>query len=470
MSRRRSVENSKHSSRPRDEADAGAGGGDDDGGYNPRTREFEFQGPYAGPAAIILGLPALTWAFAHFCGPAGWPAVPGGGPWAAALAPRALAAAIASTWSLEVFALYCVWWLGLALLALVLPGPTVLGAPLRDGRALPYKLNGLASLLVVAAAAAGVQAVKPGGVGLAWLHEHAAQVATASIAFSFGLSVYLYAASFARDGPGPRGVRQLAEGGNSGVALYDFFIGRELNPRAFSNQLDLKFFCELRPGLFLWLLMNASAAVAQYEATGALDTSLALVCALQGYYVLDSVLNERSILTTMDITTDGFGFMLAFGDLAWVPGTYALQARYLAPRPLRMSSGATAAVVAVALAGMYVFRAANGEKDAFKRDPAAPAFAGVKYVLTPTGTRLLAEGSWWGRARHINYLADWVMALAWSLATGFGTPVTYFYPLYFAVLLVHRDLRDGEKCHKKYGKAWEEYCRRVPYHIVPGVY
>ena len=27
---------------------------------------------------------------------------------------------------------------------------------------------------------------------------------------------------------------------------------------------------------------------------------------------------QAAILTTMDITTDGFGFMLAFGDLAWV--------------------------------------------------------------------------------------------------------------------------------------------------------
>ena len=27
----------------------------------------------------------------------------------------------------------------------------------------------------------------------------------------------------------------------------------------------------------------------------------------------------------MDITTDGFGFMLAFGDLAWVPFIYSLQ-------------------------------------------------------------------------------------------------------------------------------------------------
>lgn len=38
----------------------------------------------------------------------------------------------------------------------------------------------------------------------------------------------------------------------------------------------------------------------------------------------------------MDITHDGFGFMLAFGDIAWVPFTYSLQAQFLLrhPQPL----------------------------------------------------------------------------------------------------------------------------------------
>lgn len=42
------------------------------------------------------------------------------------------------------------------------------------------------------------------------------------------------------------------------------------------------------------------------------------------------------------------------------------------------------------------------------------------------------------------------MALAWSLPTGFQTPVTYFYVVYFAVLLIHRQRRDDEKCEQKY--------------------
>lgn len=36
-----------------------------------------------------------------------------------------------------------------------------------------------------------------------------------------------------------------------GNPLYDFFIGRELNPRV--GNFDLKYFCELRPGLIGWV-------------------------------------------------------------------------------------------------------------------------------------------------------------------------------------------------------------------------
>lgn len=38
-----------------------------------------------------------------------------------------------------------------------------------------------------------------------------------------------------------------------GNAIYDFFIGRELNPRI--GTFDLKYFCELRPGLIGWVCL-----------------------------------------------------------------------------------------------------------------------------------------------------------------------------------------------------------------------
>ena len=68
----------------------------------------------------------------------------------------------------------------------------------------------------------------------------------------------------------------------------------------------------------------------------------------------------------MDITTDGFGFMLAVGDLAWVPFVYSLQARYLVFKPVELGPVWTTAVFLVNLTGYYIFRAANGEKNDFR--------------------------------------------------------------------------------------------------------
>jgi Ergosterol biosynthesis ERG4/ERG24 family len=48
------------------------------------------------------------------------------------------------------------------------------------------------------------------------------------------------------------------------------------------------------------------------------------------------------------------------------------------------------------------------------------------------------------------------MSLAWSFATGFETPITYFYPAYFLVLLMHRQIRDDENCHIKYVRRFPD--------------
>lgn len=92
-----------------------------------------------------------------------------------------------------------------------------------------------------------------------------------------------------------------------------------------------------------------------------------LVLIFEGYYIIDAVLNEPAILTTMDITTDGFGWMLSFGDLAWVPALYSLQARFLSNtyRPLNTASDYIflTVVVVLGILGMMIFRGANSQKD-----------------------------------------------------------------------------------------------------------
>lgn len=55
-------------------------------------------------------------------------------------------------------------------------------------------------------------------------------------------------------------------------------------------------------------------------------------------------------------------------------------------------------------------------------------------------------------------------------ARGFGMLITYFYIVYFAVLLIHRERRDEQDCKKKYGSDWNRYTKIVPSRIVPYIY
>ncbi|KIJ11285.1 hypothetical protein PAXINDRAFT_15821 [Paxillus involutus ATCC 200175] len=57
--------------------------------------------------------------------------------------------------------------------------------------------------------------------------------------------------------------------------------------------------------------------------------------------VNDATTYQPAIFTTMDITTDGFGFMLSVGDLTWVPFVYSLQARYLIFKPVELGVPST---------------------------------------------------------------------------------------------------------------------------------
>ena len=112
----------------------------------------------------------------------------------------------------------------------------------------------------------------------------------------------------------------------------------------------------------------------------------------------------------MDITTDGFGYMLVFGDMAWVPFTYSVPARYLVKHDPHLSVLALSVIVLLHICGYLIFRGANGQKDAFRRDPEGDSVKHLKYLKTKRGTKLLTSG-WWGMARKINYTGDYIMGL-----------------------------------------------------------
>eukprot|EP00062_Callorhinchus_milii_P013085 gi/632960809/ref/XP_007896410.1/ PREDICTED: lamin-B receptor [Callorhinchus milii] len=415
----------------------------------PQTQELEFGGRI-GAFFMVFLLPATVFILLLMCGQED----------SSILSFPPQVPPLETLWACTALGIFVLWFLFQALLYLLPIGKIVEGIPLPNGKTLKYRINAFYAFLLSAAA---VGAALYNGVNLSYIHANLLQVAISAMVFSLLLSVYLYLRSWRVP------TDELAPGGNSGSFIYDFFIGRELNPRI--RNFDLKYFCELRPGLMGWVIINLGMVFAEMNVQNLDMPSLAmiLVNSFQLLYVLDALWNEEAILTTMDIVHDGFGYMLAFGDLVWVPFIYSLQAFYLVKHPSELTWPVAAAIIALNTVGYIIFRGANSQKNAFRRNPLDPKLAHLKTIPTATGKNLLVSG-WWGFVRHPNYLGDLIMALAWSLPCGFNHVLPYFYVIYFTCLLIHREARDEHQCRKKYGVAWDKYCQQVRYRIFPYIY
>ncbi|KAM4845947.1 delta(14)-sterol reductase TM7SF2 [Thomomys bottae] len=408
---------------------------------------LEFGGPL-GAAALLLLLPATMFhlLLAARSGPA------------RLLGPPPSLPALEELWSPRALLLLLAW-LGLQAALYLLPARKMAkGLELKDRSRLLYPINGFQALMLTALLViVGVLA----GLPLGALSEMLLPLAFAATLTTFIFSLLLYLKALVAP------ASALAPGGNTGNLIYDFFLGRELNPRIWS--FDFKYFCELRPGLMAWVLINLALLLREAELRGSPSLAMWLVNGFQLLYVGDALWYEEAVLTTMDITHDGFGFMLAFGDLAWVPFTYSLQAQFLLHHPQALELPMALVICFINAVGYYIFRRANSQKNTFRKNPSDPSVAGLETIPTATGRKLLVSG-WWGMVRHPNYLGDLIMSLAWSLPCGVSHLLPYFYILYFTALLVHREVRDEQQCLRKYGRAWHEYCQRVPYRILPYVY
>ena len=247
-----------------------------------------------------------------------------------------------------------------------------------------------------------------------------------------------------------------------------FFMGAARNPR--NGSFDWKFFCEARPGMILWVLLDLSAAASQYARHGVLSSGMVLACLFQVFYVADCFFLEEAMLSTWDFLHENFGFMLAWGCLVFIPFTFSLQTLYLVDHPAALPTWSIVGLVALNFTGYFVFRTSNLQKHRFRADPTRTIWGRVpESIQTARGTRLLVSG-WWGIARHANYLGDLMMGLAWCMTTAAPHILPYFYFIYFVILLVHRERRDHDHCARKYGADWEEYTRRVRWRIVPFLY
>ncbi|KAI9815751.1 MAG: C-24(28) sterol reductase [Pycnora praestabilis] len=354
---------------------------------------------------------------------------------------------------------------------LFLPGVTTKGKPLphEGGKQLTYYCSGIWSFYTTIAVAAGLH--YSGIFKLYTLIDDFGPLMSVAIITGFIVSFVAYFSALYRG----------AEHRMTRYPIYDFFMGAELNPRIF-GLLDFKMFFEVRLPWFILFFLSLGAASRQYEIFGWVSGEVAFLVMAHFLYANACSKGEELIVTTWDMYYEKWGFMLIFWNLAGVPLSYCHCTIYLAnhaPSVYRWNRVALTALYMSYLFVYWVWDTANSQKNKFRHQERGTAMdrktfpqlpwqtvKNPKTIQTKTGDSLLADG-WYGYARKIHYACDMYFAFTWGLITGFSSPFPWFYPLFFAFMISHRALRDIQKCEAKYGEAWQDYTRQVPYLFIP---
>lgn len=128
--------------------------------------------------------------------------------------------------------------------------------------------------------AAGTWVLGPDFQVWRFINRNYIQLLTSNIIISFAISIFVYVRSFTVK-PHNREKRELAAGGHTGSMVYDFFIGRELNPRVtipYFGEVDIKSFMELRPGMLGWMMLDLAFMAQQYKSYGYVSDSMRMLC------------------------------------------------------------------------------------------------------------------------------------------------------------------------------------------------
>ncbi|KAL1747629.1 ergosterol biosynthesis ERG4/ERG24 [Schizophyllum fasciatum] len=359
------------------------------------------------------------------------------------------------------------------LLAYVLPGYKQEGLPVPSlgYRTLTYYCNALSALYATMAIAAALHL--SGIFRLTEIIDNYGHLMTVAMIWGFGVSFGMYFIALATG-------TQMRMSGNF---LYDVFMGASLNPRI--AHIDLKMWAEVRIPWVIVFFLAVSGACKQYELYGYVTPNMAFMCLATWLYLNACCKAEECIPQTWDMYHEKWGFMVIFWNFAGVPFSYVYSVVYMAshdPSKYRFSTPIYVILFATLLLAYYCFDTAMAQKSHFKMQqqgitefrkafPHLPwnTVKDPTFIQTAHGNKLLTSG-FWAYSRKPNYVADWIQAFTWGACIGTASIIPYFYSMFFMVVLCHRCGRDQERCSRKYGKDWDEYCKVVPYAFIPYIY
>lgn len=254
--------------------------------------------------------------------------------------------------------------------------------------------------------------------------------------------------------------------------VHRFFLGCEWNPRFFG--VDIKMLLYLVGAVGLQLNVLSFYISHQYANGGKTSNAMYVFVGCFAWFLFEYMLGEKVHLYTYDLFAEKLGFKLAWGCLVFYPFFYGICGFSLVHAENDMSTQQCIATVCLFVFGWCLTRGANMQKFYARTRPDDKYFLFVKQETIP-GTRILCSG-WWGLSRHINYLGEFIQSVAISIPGALVGPTLllrwspWLYPLYYVALFVPRQFDDDAVCKEKYGTKWDEYTKRVPYRIIPGVW
>ena len=270
------------------------------------------------------------------------------------------------------------------------------------------------------------------------------------------------------------------DSGTTGNIIFDFYCGTELHPSIAG--INIKQFTNCRFGMMSWALIIVSFAFKQHELYG-LSDSMVVSVLLQLLYITKFFAWETGYFNSIDIMYDRAGYMICWGCLVWVPGFYTLSSIYLVNHPIHLGIMNSLCIFTVgagsimmnyyADAQRQIVRAMNGNCLVFGKPPVL-----IEAEYTTINTHggethhksLLLCSGYWGISRHFHYIPELMGSFCWAAPALFTSIIPYLYFIFLTILLLNRAIRDDIKCQKKYGKYWDEYCKKVPYKVIPFIY
>ncbi|PHH80947.1 hypothetical protein CDD80_5157 [Ophiocordyceps camponoti-rufipedis] len=206
---------------------------------------------------------------------------------------------------------------------------------------------------------------------------------------------------------------------------------------------------------------------------------MVLATAFRAVIVVEYFYYEEWFFETLDGAHERFSFYNIYGFAAIMPQIWTLQTHYLALHPVQLSNSTAVAVSALFAAGWALNHYANQQKN-LSRQTAGKCviwgqearFLEAKYRTADGKTHrtvLLCSG-WWGVVRHANYVGSLLYTWAACLACGTTHLFPYTEAIVVTLTVLHRCFRDEARCREKYGQTWDEYCQRVRWRMLPGVF